>query len=74
MADFSLAASVAAIPAIFLICLQRLTSLDGGYWVSNTLGKDQSGQKGDFVILPEMPQIFWMITKNICGCRMDSTE
>ncbi|KAL6718366.1 hypothetical protein ACLMJK_004455 [Lecanora helva] len=58
---------------------QCLTSTDGGYYTtSQKPGKDQFGQKGDFITSPEISQIFgellgiWLVTEWMAQGRTSS--
>ncbi|KAK3171876.1 hypothetical protein OEA41_003960 [Lepraria neglecta] len=57
---------------------QCLTSPDGGYYTSLTDGKDQFGQKGDFITSPEISQIFgellgiWLVTEWMAQGKISS--
>ncbi|KAI4132105.1 MAG: hypothetical protein LQ347_002701, partial [Umbilicaria vellea] len=57
---------------------QCLTSPDGGYYTSQTEGRDQFGQKGDFITSPEISQVFgellgiWLVAEWIAQGRRSS--
>ena len=57
---------------------QCLTSPDGGYYTSQTQGKDQFGQKGDFITSPEISQIFgellgiWLVAEWMAQGRVSN--
>ena len=57
---------------------QCLTSPDGGYYTSTNQGKDQFGQKGDFITSPEISQFFgellgiWVVTEWMAQGRISN--
>ena len=57
---------------------QCLTSPDDGYYTTHSQGRDQFGQKGDFITSPEISQIFgellgvWMVAEWIAQGRQSS--
>lgn len=57
---------------------QCLTSPDGGYYTSRKQGKDQFGQKGDFITSPEISQIFgellgiWLVAEWMAQGRVSN--
>lgn len=57
---------------------QCLTSPDGGYYTSQKQGKDQFGQKGDFITSPEISQIvgellgIWLVAEWMAQGRASS--
>lgn len=57
---------------------QCLISPDGGYYTSQTEGRDQFGQKGDFITSPEISQVFgellgiWLVAEWMAQGRRSS--
>ncbi|KAA6412562.1 MAG: hypothetical protein FRX48_03553 [Lasallia pustulata] len=57
---------------------QCLTSPDGGYYTSQSEGRDQFGQKGDFITSPEISQVFgellgiWLVAEWMAQGRRSS--
>ena len=57
---------------------QCLTSPEGGYYTQRSQGKDQFGQRGDFITSPEISQVFgeligiWFVAEWIAQGKQSS--